>query len=307
MRHQSESIGGYLGVFKAKNSPNPFKSDTMNDLGIEMTMQPCKPFLRWAGGKTWFVKHLDSVKHLSYNNYHEAFLGGGSIFFFLRPKRRAYLSDLNKDLIETYAAVRDHADLVIAKLKGFQNTEEAYYNIRSHKFQQAIEKAAQFIYLNQTSFNGIYRVNLKGVYNVPFGFRKKNFLDEECLLNAQVALQGATLRADDFYSVIENVKRKDLVFLDPPYTVSHNNNGFLKYNEKIFSFEDQKRLSSLVEEIKRKGAYYILTNAAHYSIDELFDRGDNKYELNRASLIGGLNSQRGHTSEFIFTNVDLIK
>ena len=139
-----------------------------------------------------------------------------------------------------------------------------------------VQRAAKFIYLNQTSYNGIYRVNLKGVYNVPFGFRTKTFLDPANLLNAQQALEKTTLKKQDFNLVIKNIKKKDLVFLDPPYTVSHNNNGFIKYNEKIFSLDDQIRLSAIIDEIKKKGAYYILTNAAHNIIDDIFEKGDKK-------------------------------
>ena len=263
-----------------------------------------KPFLRWAGGKSWLVKHLHKLSELKFNRYHEAFLGGASIFFNLRPKK-SFLSDLNPDLIETYLAIQQNAPQVVSLLKGYRNDEEFYYTIRGKQFDDPIERAARFIYLNQTSFNGIYRVNLKGIYNVPFGFRTKEFLDEQNLLTAQSALKGVHLNNCDFYSILENVKKNDLVFLDPPYTVSHNNNGFIKYNEKIFHLDDQVRLSELIDEIKRKDAYYILTNAAHKTIDEIFEKGDRKLLLSRASLIGGAKSTRGQTHEFIFTNTEL--
>lgn len=276
----------------------------MQESNIQMEFQT-KPFLRWAGGKNWLIKHLDELHLSNFNNYHEAFLGGGSVFFYLKPKQ-AYLSDLNGDLIETYSAVKENAQRVIKILKRFKNTESDYYKIRKGVFSDKFERAAKFIYLNQTSFNGIYRVNLKGVYNVPYGFRNKCFIEEDKLLNAQRALKNATLRKGDFFDIILNVKKNDLVFLDPPYTVSHNNNGFIKYNEKIFQLEDQQRLSQLIDEIKRKDAYYILTNAAHYIIDAFFEKGDTKMELNRANLIGGQNSKRGQTTEFVFTNLKFL-
>lgn len=264
-----------------------------------------KPILRWAGGKTWLIKHLSNIKNSDFRNYHEPFLGGAATFFYLEPNAEAYLSDLNGELIETYQSIKENALEVIEILSGFKNTEDFYYDIRGKKYSRAIDRAARFIYLNQTSFNGIYRVNLKGVYNVPFGFRTKAFLDPQNLLDAQRALANAHLRQCDFYDILENVKERDLVFLDPPYTVSHNNNGFIKYNERIFSLDDQKRLSRLIDDIKEKGAYYILTNAAHKTIDEIFEKGDRKIVMNRASLIGGVNSQRGQTSEFVFTNTNL--
>jgi len=264
-----------------------------------------RPFLRWAGGKTWLIKHLKNVKKSGFNRYHEAFLGGGATYFYLRPPSHSYLSDLNGELIETYQAVKENVEDVIEKLRRFKNEENSYYQTRETKYSDRIERAAQFIYLNQTSFNGIYRVNLKGKYNVPFGFRKKEFIEVETLRNASRALANTTLFQSDFYSILENVRRGDLVFLDPPYTVSHNNNGFIKYNEKIFSLGDQHRLSNLIDEIKRKDAHYILTNAAHATIDEIFGKGDNKLELSRGSTIGGKEAERGQTSEFIFTNIDL--
>lgn len=264
-----------------------------------------KPFLRWAGGKTWLLKYLKNIRSAKFNNYHEAFLGGAATYFYLQPTKHSYLSDLNGELIETYQAIKDDANQVIKKLETFRNTEEDYYQIRSSTFEARTDRAARFIYLNQTSYNGIYRVNLKGVYNVPFGFRTKSFLDKENLLSAQRALKNTTLKQCDFYDIIKNVKRGDLVFLDPPYTVSHNLNGFIKYNEKIFSLEDQIRLSRLIDELKSIGAYYILTNAAHKTIEEIFSKGDKKFEFRRANLIGGVNSKRGLTSEYVFTNANL--
>ena len=262
-----------------------------------------RPILRWAGGKNWLVKHLNSVLATSYNNYHEPFLGGAAIFLSLNPSKEAFLSDLNKELIETYIEVKEHPDQIIEILKSYKNDEEFYYRIRESIIYDKVELAAKFIYLNQTSFNGIYRVNLKGEYNVPFGYRTKNFLEPENLIQVSSRLKNSTLFHGDFDECVINIKKKDLVFLDPPYTVSHNNNGFIKYNQKIFSLDDQIRLSYLIDKIKSKGAYYILTNAAHKTIIEIFEKGDTLVELKRASLIGGTKAKRGQTTEYLFTNV----
>lgn len=264
-----------------------------------------RPFLRWAGGKTWLIKYLSKVKNTCFNNYHEAFLGGGATYFYLAPTCHSYLSDLNGELIETYQAVKDDVESVIENLNRFKNDETCYYQTRETTFENLSERAARFIYLNQTSFNGIHRVNLQGKYNVPFGFRKKEFIDVETLKNASIALSNTTIFQSDFQSVIHNVKHGDLVFLDPPYTVSHNHNGFIEYNEKIFSLKDQMRLSFIIEKIKIKGAYYILTNAAHKTIDEIFEKGDTRLELYRSNAIGGKKAERGQTSEYVFTNIDL--
>lgn len=263
-----------------------------------------KPFLRWAGGKTWLIKHLDVIiGNTQFNQYHEPFLGGGSIFFTIAPQKVSHLSDLNKELIETYQAIKDNPFAIIDLLKTYENTEEFYYSIRSQVSNNQYERAARFIFINQTSFNGIYRVNQRGEYNVPYGYRTKNFLEEEKLLSASECLQLAMLTYGDFSCNKEKINEGDLVFLDPPYTVSHNNNGFIKYNQKLFSLDDQKRLSEFIDFIKNQGAYYILSNAAHQIISELFEKGDTRLELSRASLIGGEKAKRGKISEYIFTNI----
>lgn len=265
----------------------------------------CKPFLRWAGGKNWLTKYIHNfIPKSGFKAYHEPFLGGGALFFHLHPSI-GYLSDMNSDLIETYRAVKNNVYDVLTELKRYNNTEKEYYIIRDREYRSKVKKAAQFIYLNQTSFNGIYRVNLKGKYNVPYGFRNKDFIQEKNLKLASKALKNTILSNEDFEITIKKIKKNDLVFLDPPYTVSHNNNGFIKYNQKLFSIDDQYRLSNFIDKIKSKGAYYILTNAAHKKIEEIFYKEDSVYELSRANLIGGTNAKRGKIKEFLFTNVNL--
>ena len=264
-----------------------------------------KPFLRWAGGKSWLIKHLNFIiGNQKFNNYFEPFLGGGAIFFYLSPPKIAYLSDLNSELIDTYIAIKESPEEVISYLKIYQNTAQDYYRIRQQHPTARAEIAARFIYLNQTSFNGLYRVNMKGEYNVPYGNRTKNFLEPEKLTAAANKLQNAVLKAGDFELIKDKISVGDLVFLDPPYTVSHNHNGFIKYNQKLFSLDDQYRLRRLIDYIKEKGAYYILTNAAHQTIFEIFHQeSDNYYELSRASLIGGEKAARQNITEYIFTNI----
>lgn len=262
------------------------------------------PCLRWAGGKRWLIKYVDQLLPPNgFQNYHEPFLGGASMFLSIGLGHMSFLSDLNKELIETYIAIRDIPYDIISILSTYKNEKDFYYKIRSKRCKTEAEKAARFIYLNQTSYNGIYRVNLKGEYNVPYGFREKKVLDEKAILDVSDSLQNMYLEVSDFDIVRKNIDRGDLVFLDPPYTVSHNNNGFIKYNQKIFSLEDQYRLRTLIDYIEEIGAYYILTNAAHQTIKEIFSYGNRLIELNRANLIGGTNAQRGQTSEYIFTNI----
>lgn len=267
-----------------------------------------KPFLRWAGGKSWLIKHLSDIfPSQEFSNYHEPFLGGAAVFLNLQPPNHSYLSDLNEELIHTYSVLHSDVEKVIAELKKFKNTAEEYYAVREARYRSDFRRAAKFIFLNQTSFNGIYRVNLKGQYNVPYGYRRVQIFDPENLRITSKLLSKATLATSDFSIVSKNVKRNDLVFLDPPYTVNHNNNGFIKYNQKLFSLDDQYRLSDVIDEIKAKKAFYILTNAAHKTIEEIFEKGDNKIKLKRPSLVGGLNATRGHYEEVLFTNIQKTK
>ena len=269
-------------------------------------MPPIEPFVRWAGGKTWFISYLQQIiGNTHIEHYHEPFLGGGAVFFSLDHNKRSYLSDANPQLINTYLQVKDHPQEVISCFLQFVNSEEEYYRIRGEFTQEnTIENAARFIYLNQTSYNGIFRVSKNGNYNVPYGFRENWHYDTDRILQASQKLQNTRIVNGDFEINKYRIKENDLVFLDPPYTVSHNNNGFIEYNQHLFSLEDQRRLRRFIDYIKRKGAYYILTNAAHATIKEIFQiEEDRLLELNRKSLIGGKNAERKEISEYIFTNI----
>lgn len=267
----------------------------------------CRPFLRWAGGKQWLIKHLNGILDPSaFVSYHEPFVGGGSILFHFRPER-AYISDINQKLVDTYLALRKDANAVVNNLKKLEISAEEYYRIRQLEYDDIYQRAAQFIFLNQTSYNGIYRVNSKGRYNVPYGKRVNYQFDFENILRAGNYLKSVKkIECSNFMGCIDHVKRGSLCFLDPPYTISHNKNGFIKYNQRIFTIEDQYRLSQLIDQIKLQGAYYILTNAAHEEVKKIFQKdGDYTYELSRASLIGGKNAKREKYEECIFTNIKL--
>lgn len=263
------------------------------------------PFLRWAGGKSWFLKHVHRfLPKEGFNKYVEPFLGGGSMYFHL-GSRDAIISDLNEELINAYNVVKGDCESLISEMTRYENSEDFYYAIRSKSFTNDIAAAARFIYLNQTSFNGIYRVNLKGEYNVPYGYRNKEYLDIDTLRCASKALQNADIRSYDFWQTIDDISERDLVFIDPPYTVTHNNNGFIKYNAKLFDIDQQLKLSEYIDHIREKNAFYILTNAAHEEIARIFTRDGERIErISRASLVGGLNAKRGSYEEFIFTNIE---
>lgn len=263
------------------------------------------PFLRWAGGKRWLVRKLsEMVGSLSYRSYFEPFLGGGSIFFGMNPSGHSYLSDLNTDLINTYTQIRRNHVAVHVALSKHRNTSDYYYKLRSKEFEDPVERAAQFIFLNHTSFNGLYRVNLAGEYNVPYGYRDSPKIPSEGHLGSvAMRLGNATLFDLDFENLLQSAGKGDLVFLDPPYTVAHSNNGFVKYNQRLFAFEDQQRLAVAIDQLRRKGTYFVMTNAFHESIEQLFERGDRRLIMSRANAIGGKTALRGSAREYLFTNV----
>lgn len=265
------------------------------------------PFLRWAGGKRWLVPQILKLIHDEpIARYHEPFLGGGSVFFALSISDKVFLSDLNTDLIEVYREVRDNPQEVAGRLFRYENTSDDYYAARLERPTDAAQRAARFIFLNHTSFNGIFRVNLKGEYNVPYGNRKiLNAPDEAWLLRASRHLQGAELTGADFERALGDVTTGDLVFLDPPYTVAHNHNGFVKYNQHLFSFEDQERLAEAIERLSSLGAKFILTNAAHASIDRLFSPLGRRLTVSRRNAIGGKQAARGSAEEYVFTNIEV--
>lgn len=270
-----------------------------------LTFNNIHPFLRWAGGKKWLVRRIKNTLDVSsYTSYHEPFVGGGAMLFHLHPKK-AYISDANEKLMLTYENVRDNIDDVISIIKSYGIGEANYYAVRGIRTNNPIEKAAQFIYLNQMSYNGIYRVNSSGDYNVPWGKRIHYQFDFDNLRNVSKYLKRVHIQSVDFEECIKRVRKNALVFLDPPYTHSKIENGFIQYNQKTFTLEDQKRLSAMIDKIKARGAFYILTNADHEVIRDVFDKNDRMIPITRSSGIGGKNAQRGQYEECIFTNTNL--
>lgn len=268
-------------------------------------MAPITSFIRWAGGKSWLVPYVQELLDgLDYNNYHEPFMGGASIFFAIDTPKQSYLSDANEELVNAFIAIRDNPQIVIEYLKGYKTDEQSYYEVRESEPEDINKRAARFLYLNTYSFNGLYRVNRQGKYNVPYGQKMDKKINFDRLQSASDKLKRTTVICRDFEQAKENIGPGDLVFLDPPYAVSKESNSmFIGYNSKLFSLDDQQRLSRLIDYIIEQGAYYILTNAAHETIYEIFKGKGRLITRERNSLIGGRNAFRGKVKEYIFTNI----
>ena len=270
-----------------------------------------QPILRWAGGKRWLAATMAPIIEASSpQRLVEPFLGGAAIFLALDSKVRGCLSDSNRDLIGTYSTLTQHHDRIAESLTTMPNDADTYYAVRerfhaSDRSSDAVQRAIDFIYLNHHSFNGIYRVNRDGKYNVPFGFRKATAVPEkEHLKRAADRFADAELRHGDFQPLIDDAGSSDFVFADPPYTVAHNSNGFVKYNQKLFTFDDQKRLAISALAATERGAKVVVTNANHESIRALYS-SFNIYPVRTKSTIGGSKASRAASSELIITNLDL--
>lgn len=262
-------------------------------------LKRASPLVKWPGGKRALLDTIIPVFPSCTNRYFEPFLGGGALFFALQPKK-AVLSDTNEELINLYLHVRDFPNQLIRILKKYENSEAAYYRIRDDSPRSPIRRAARLLYLSTLSFNGIHRVNLKGQFNVPYG--KKTHLptcDEEKILAASRMLSRTKLIVSDFENATEPAGKGDLVYFDPPYTVAHAHNGFVKYNEKIFSWDDQIRLANHAAILLKRGCHVIVSNADHSSIAELY-RGFECLKIERHSVIAASSKHRRKITETLY-------
>lgn len=260
------------------------------------------PFLKWAGGKRWLSDRIVEIATQYTGKYVEPFLGGGAVFFCLKPKS-ALLSDVNEDLITTYQALRSDYQRVELLLKKHQkaHTKEYFYQIRAYRPRCPYRKAARFLYLNRTCWNGLYRVNRQGQFNVPIGTKSSVLLPTDNWKVVAELLEAVEIVCGDFEHSIDQAGEGDFVFADPPYTVKHNLNGFIKYNDSLFSWNDQIRLRNAVLRAKDRGAIVVVTNANHASVRELYQEGFDLEPVVRASVLAGSPQHRGHFEELLIT------
>jgi DNA adenine methylase len=258
-----------------------------------------KPFLKWAGGKSWLIKDYRHLFPTNYQKYIEPFLGGGALFFGLEP-RIAVLSDCNKELIETYLAIRDDWQLVSNLLKGHseRHNDEYYYHVRGQNIHDIYESAARFIYLNRTCWNGLYRVNRDGKFNVPRGTKNSVIMSSDDFGSISQLLKRVELASDDFSSAMAKAGPGDFVFLDPPY-VTGSDAKFKKYNGKVFDNKDLKRLFVSIEEARYKGAKIIMTYHDPVIVEEYFGHSVTIFTVERRDTLAGKISGRGLYQESI--------
>lgn len=263
-----------------------------------------KPFLNWAGGKRWLVANHSNLLPASPQRLVEPFVGSGVVYFHLRPAS-ALLADANAQLIETYAAVRDEPEEVLEALRvhNAEHSKVHYYEVRSMVPYTPALRAARFIYLNRTCFNGLYRVNRKGEFNVPIGSKTSVLRPDDDFAAWAKLLRGATLVAQDFAQSIASAETGDLVYVDPPYTVKHNTNNFVKYNEEIFSWQDQVRLAQCLQKATQRGVRVIASNADSESVRDLYSaEGWVFIRVSRQARLAASSANRRRTTEVVLSN-----
>lgn len=246
--------------------------DTLEIEARQVRNKVQKPFLKWAGGKTQLLKELHELAPTEYNKYIEPFIGGGAMFFSMGADN-AVISDSNEELIITYSQIRDDVDNVIRFLKRFKHSEEFYYEIRNKNPRRLSlsHRAARLIYLNKTCFNGLYRVNKKGDFNVPYGKGTGNFLNEDVLRNASEYLKTTEIILGDYLDVLKNnAEPNDFIFLDPPYYPVGKHSDFKRYTKEFFYHEDQVRLKEEFDRLVDLGCSVLLTNSDHEVIMDLY-------------------------------------
>jgi DNA adenine methylase len=234
------------------------------------------------------------------SGYFEPFLGGGAVFFGLRPGI-ALLSDINSELVDVYRAVRDSPGRIVAILKRMPVTAQYYYRVRRARFSSDAGNAARFLFLNRTAFGGIYRLNALGQFNVPFGHeRTPEILWARRLIEtASAALQGVEVVHRDFECVMDESGSGDVVYCDPTYTVTHERNGFIRYNEANFSWADQERLATAARRAARRGATVVVSNAYHNVVRKLF-APPHSLILHRPSCVSRDPEARREVREYLF-------
>ncbi len=261
-----------------------------------------QPFLKWPGGKRWLAAQNNLIPE-RFNHYYEPFLGSGAIFFSILPANST-ISDINQELINLYIIMRDQPTQLQGVMRRHQemHSEEHYYSVRNHVPDDVVERAGRMLYLNRTCYNGMYRENRRGMFNVPIGTKTNCVYDIDQFEDYSNALRNAKLLSCDFAMVIDRAGEGDFVFVDPPYTTS-TGSGFIKYNQSLFTWSDQTRLLAVLNRARERGAIILLTNANCQEIKEQYENcGFHTRTLSRKSTISGQAKSRRMIEELVITS-----
>ena len=288
------------------------KNSTLDDIRKIVEDKP-KPFVKWVGGKRQLLKQFRELNlyppecfNPESNTYFEPFVGGGAVFFDLLPKH-AELSDINRELVMTYNVIKDNVDGLIKSLKKHIYNKEYYLGVRAQDINELsdVEIASRFIFLNRTGFNGMYRVNKNGQFNVPFG-RYKNPLicDENNLRKVSEVLQGITITHRDYKDVLELAKIGDFIYFDPPYYPLNPTSSFTAYTAKGFFEKEQIQLRDTFVKLHERGCFVMLSNSDTPFINELYSglEGVSINKIIAGRAINSKGSKRGKINEVLVTN-----
>lgn len=280
-------------------------------------MNKPKPFLKWAGGKRKLAQRILDNAGIFPGAYFEPFLGAGAVFFATDSAKTKYVNDSNPELINTYKCIRDNLSGVLEVMSTFKADKDSYLEIREMdrldnfaKLEPAL-RAARFIYLNKTGYNGLHRVNSKGQFNVPFGSNSGNFIDAENLLLVSNFLKKkidgrrvVKITCGDFVKATENAIAGDFVYLDPPYVPISGSSNFVAYSKNGFSEEDQLRVSHLFKDLVSRGVSVIASNSDTGFIREIYKSRGTKIEtVSMSRSINSVGTLRGHVPEVLITNL----
>ena len=271
-----------------------------------------KPFVKWAGGKRQLLSIIENHIPSEFDRYFEPFLGGGAVFFHLVTQKRHakwFVSDLNSDLVLSYVTIRDKVKDLIESLEShsanyFKNPSGYYYKVRESNPKNQVDKVSRLLFLNKTCFNGLYRVNSKGKFNVPLGkYVNPNIVNKENLLAVHYALQSKniSIKYHDFEDALKNVGKGDFVYLDPPYQPVSNTANFTSYTDSDFNYKDQERLCGKFKSLDKKGAKILLSNSKSKEIIGLYrEFSKGIIEINANRFINSVSGKRtGHTELLI--------
>lgn len=276
---------------------------------LEKLKEETSPIVKWVGGKRQLMFELLKNMPKSYNRYFEPFIGGGALFFELQPEQ-AYISDMNEELINLYSVVRDNVYELIDDLSKHEVSKEYFLEIRNidrtEKYAELsdVERASRFIYLNRTCFNGMYRVNSQGQFNVPYGhYKNPRIIDENNLLNCSELLKKTEIKCADFSEILTKVKKGDFVYFDPPYVPLNETSSFTSYTKDGFDIDMQFKLRDVCDELDSMGIKFMLSNSDTKLVNELYAN----YEIKKVFASRQINANadgRGKITEVLARNYD---